>query len=94
MGELVPIIAFMFLFIVIIACFFIRKQLSMKQVVKPLSEADMVERDRYVLSLSEAELLSAAMANMVSKVKERETVEKYDLLMRSKILTIEVRKNT
>lgn len=88
MGELVPIIVLIFISIVIVSCLFVRKHLSIKQVVKPLSEVEMVERDRYTLNREEAEKLHNALTVMLSKNKMSDS---YDLLMEDKILTIEIR---
>lgn len=82
MGELVPIIVLIFIAIVIVTCFFLRT----KQVVKPASEVEMVERDKFALTVEEAGKLAKGIEAIIASGKNG----KYDLLMPDKILTIEV----
>lgn len=64
MGEFAPIVILIFVSLVIVAVMLLKKHLDSRMVVKPLVDADLIERDRYQLTVKEATELSEILKNL------------------------------
>ena len=78
MGELVPIIALIFFALVIVGTLLAKKNLSMRQVVKPLEEEEFIHKTSYVLTNEQATTLIVqleAAANEAKVSKKSKSVQ-------------------
>jgi hypothetical protein len=79
MGELVPIIVVIFITLVIVVTLLARKNLSQRQVVKPLEEEEYIHKMTLVLTNERAQLLAANLKTAADEAKttKKSTTVKY-----------------
>ncbi len=96
MGELAPIIVLIFIALVVVAVVLLNKSMSSKQVVKSLTEADLIERDMYLLTAKEALELSELLKQDATKALKDKKGQKTSLLLpeiedrKTKMLTFNI----
>jgi len=81
MGELAPIIVLIFVALVIAAVVLLNKSMSKRQVVKSLTDADLIERDTYTLTSKEALELSESLRKNGVAASESKKIQRTSILL-------------